>query len=418
MNSPTQRGARMSLRAAVAAALFGVASLPAHADDDLRLSGFGTLGYAMDDRHNIAPARDISQKPENSFNTGSGVRLDTRFGAQLEYRLGPSVDLVGQFVVRDHYRARLDNSVELAYAALRPLADLDVRVGRINYDAFLMSDYRNVGYAYTWVRPPGEFYGWIPIFSVDGADAAYNLQTEDANWRVKAQAGSSRFSIPIGEGYGFKADNLLSLSLARRTAHWRFKAAYSRFTIADEVPAFGSLHAGLDGIAATNGEAADLRRNLSFKDAWITYKTLGAAYDDGTWVAQGELGKTTSSAAVVPHGVMAYASVGRRFGAWTPYVMLSASRPGNAVRTAATSWGGLNTALRDPALYNVNTTRIEQDTVSVGTRWDFHARAAFKLQWESTTIRPSGYGLWWRESALNNQTNRVRMLSATVDFAF
>ena len=73
---------------------------------------------------------------------------------------------------------------------------LDFRVGRINFDAFLMSDHRHVGYAYPWVRPPSEFYAWIPIFSMDGIDAAYNFQSKDARWRIKAQAGAWKRAHP------------------------------------------------------------------------------------------------------------------------------------------------------------------------------------------------------------------------------
>jgi hypothetical protein len=61
---------------------------------------------------------------------------------------------------------------------------------------------------------------------------------------------------------------------------------------------------------------------------------------------------------------------------------------------------------------------MEQSTLSLGTRWDFHRQAALKLQWDRTTIKPSGYGLWWRELGINNQSTRVSQVSATVDFVF
>jgi hypothetical protein len=392
-------------------------------DDAFRLSSFGTFGYTADDRSDIAPARDISQKPRKGAATGGSWRVDSRVGLQLEYRLGANADLVGQVVVRDHFRADFDSSTELAYLTVRPRPNLDLRIGRINYDAFLMSDYRHVGYAYTWVRPPMEFYGWIPIFSLDGADAAYVIRGEAADWRIKAQLGRSRFSIPIRDGYDFKADDLFGLSVGRQAESWRLKIAYSQFRIGSEVPAFAPLHAGLDQVAAAgipgvSAEAADLRRNLSFLGARISYATLGAAFDDGTWSAQAELGRSTSSAAVVPHASMAFASVGRRFGDWLPYLMLSASRPGNGTRTASADWGALNAGLRDPALLTVDVTRIDQTTASLGVRWDFMRNAALKFQWDRTAIRPSGYGLWWRDIAINSESRRINQATVTLDFSF
>jgi hypothetical protein len=35
------------------------------------------------------------------------------------------------------------------------------------------SDFREVGYANTWVRPPIEVYGQEPLDSVDGMDVLY-----------------------------------------------------------------------------------------------------------------------------------------------------------------------------------------------------------------------------------------------------
>lgn len=414
-----------------AALLLAGGSLHARDEEGLRLSGFGTLGYARDDNSALTPTRDISQLPKVDYEAGSW-KLDSRFGVQLEYGVSPLIDLVGQVVLRDHFKAGSNSSTELAYASIKPDNQIDLRIGRINYDAFLMSDHRNVGYAYIWVRPPTEFYGWIPIFSVNGMDAAYHFRaadifSDDARWRIKAQAGSSTLSIPVAGGrdggYEFTTNNLASLSVTRQSASWRLKAAHSRFTVGSEVPVFAPLHQGLDGVAAAgipavSAEAADLRHHLSFENAKISYTTLGAAYDDGVWIAQGELGRTTASSAIVPHGRMAYVSGGRRFGDWTPFVLLSTSRPGNGVRAPANDWGALNAALRNPALRTVNTTRIEQDTVSAGARWDFHSQAALKLQWDRTTIPLSGYGLWNRDQTRPNAPARVDLFTATLDFIF
>lgn len=64
------------------------------ADDavrDLRLSGFGTLGYVTDSRSDIAPARDIVQFPKHGFRTGSGWKIDSRIGVQVEYVISPVI---------------------------------------------------------------------------------------------------------------------------------------------------------------------------------------------------------------------------------------------------------------------------------------------------------------------------------------
>lgn len=414
---------RRLLPALLAGVALNFVALPTAAVEGLRLGGFASLGQVSDNRAGIAPVRDISQRPDRGADTGSGWKVDSRLGLQLEYGLSPDVNLVGQLVVRDQERGDPGRSTELAYLALRPLPDLDLRLGRINYDAFLMSDHRNVGYAYTWVRPPGEFYGWIPIFSIDGIDAAWTLPVDDGQWRIKFQLGRSKVELPIGDGYSFRTRNLAGASIVRQSTSWRFKAAWSRFTVGSEVPAFAPLHQGLEQVAAAglpgiSAEAAELRRELGFRDSRIAYATVGASYDDGVWLGQAELGATAADVDVIPHGRMAYASLGRRFGAWTPYLGFSASRPGNDLRGATHDWGALNATLRDRALFVVNATRIEQDTATLGLRWDLHPQAALKLQWDSTRIRPSGYGLWWRDISINLQPSRVNVVTTTLDFVF
>jgi len=401
---------------------------PALANETLRLSGFGTLGYAADNRPDVAPMRDIGQLPRNGYATGASWKLDSRVGVQFEYKPDQVIELVGQIVARDHFKADLNSSTELAYLALHPDTRFDVRIGRVGYDAFLMSDHRNVGYAYPWVRPPLEFYGWIPIFSLDGADATYTLNDADARWRIKAQAGTSRFWIPVnsgkGGGYQFKTNNLTGLSATHQSGPLRLKAAHSRFTIASEIPIFAPMHAGLEQVAAAGtsaigAEAADLRKELTFQDARISYTTFGAAYDDNTWLAQAELGYSTSTVAVVPHGIMAYVGVARRLGDWMPFFMVSLFHPSSAPRAAANDWGAaLNAALRDGAVQTANAMRIDQNTIGIGARWDFHRQAAFKLQLDSTRSHPPGDGVWMRDAALNQRSVRLNLLTATLDFVF
>jgi hypothetical protein len=62
--------------------------------------------------------------------------------------------------------------------------------------------------------------------------------------------------------------------------------------------------------------------------------------------------------------------------------------------------------------------RINQSTISIGTRWDFLPHAALKLQLDSTKIQPYGWGLMWRESHLLPEQQRMTLLSASLDFVF
>lgn len=434
MSAPSHRALPILL-----ASLLGIwPLLPAQAQalagsEGVRFSGYGTLGYVQDNRSDIVAIRDVSQRPDADLSRGSW-RRDSRLGVQAEYQVSPTLDLVGQVVLRNQVTANAAHAVELAYAGFKPTPQLDLRIGRVGYDAFLMSDTRNVGYSYPWVRPFTEYYGWIPLFSVDGADIAYVIPQEHGQWRLKAQAGASGTGIPIGDSkLDFKTNDLVNLTVSRRAGPWEMKLGYSTFTSRNEVSWGGAngglaaLQQGMGAIAAAtaglvpavSNEAADLHRQLSFKNARIHYLTFGTSYDDGQWLVQAELARTESNQHIVPHGTMGYAVVGYHHRDWTPFAALSASRPDSGLRTAAADWSVIGQAATQAAAITVlNSTRMNQKTLSLGTRWDFQPGAALKVQWDNTRVMPHGYGLLFKDPALETRSSRMQQLTVTLDFLF
>lgn len=427
MPDPARRRRLSAL--AFAALAFGAPAAPAaEAASELppwQLSGYGTLSYSRDDRSDLAAIRDFTQRPVQGQNTGASWRLDSRLGLQLAYRFAPRIEGVVQAVVRDQINNSVSNSVDLAYLDFQLAANRAARLGRIGYAPFLMSDHRNLGYAYPWVRPPREFYSWIPIFSLDGGELSHDFFHDDARWRLRAQFGRSGFDIPMGDDtFAFKADQLWSLALSHQRGPWRLQAGLSGFRSRDEASPLATLHNGLDQLAALNlpgisAEAAQLRRDTSFGGSRIRYYTLGAAYDDGTWLVQSELGYSQTSAAIVTASRSGYLAVGRRFGDWLPYLLLSASRPDKSALTAGSDWATIGQAGFQAIAYSVaNSTRQDQETLSLGGRWDFDSRAALKLQWDRSRIHPQGYALWFRSLESNARSSTVDLFTLSLDFVF
>lgn len=408
--------------------------IAAHAQegwDDIsrfRVSGFGTLARTWDNRDDIAVIRDISHRPKDDYKTRSNWRLDSRIGLQFAYRFTPDVDAVAQVTARYQESQEFHHYVDLAYLGIQLSEATRIRLGTIGYDAFLMSDHRHLGYAYAWVRPPIEYYAWVPLFGVQGGDISHEFQQGGALWRLRAQAGRNDFIAPMGTAsYNFHADNLWSLSAQRESGPWRLKASLSGFTSSKEVESLRDYHAGLQqiaglGIPGISTEAAMLDRESTFKNVGIRYASFGAAYDDGTWFGQAELATVRTSRTFVPQTNNGYAVVGRRFGAWSPFVMLGVSRPDRKLLKPINDWSPLGAAaagLQSVAyLQIVNSTRFDQETLSVGTRWDIHSQAALKLQLEHSRIHPQGYAAWFRDFALINRETRVSQLSLSLDFVF
>ncbi len=412
------------------ALLFGTGSAASaeQAESDispLRISGFGTLGYSWDDRKDLAAIRDFTQRPADGQNTGPSWRLDSRLGFQMAYRFSSRVEGVFQAVARDQITNKLSSAIDLAHVDFQLAPESSLRLGRIGYGPFLMSDHRNLGYAYPWVRPPREFYSWIPIFAFDGGELVQDFIFDDSRWRFRAQLGRSSFDIPMGnDTFDFKADQLWSLSLSHQVGAWQLKAGLSGFHSTKEASPLNQLHSGLEQIATLNiagisNEAACLRQETSFKDVRIRYYTLGAAYDDGRWLLQGELGYSTTTNAIAPSSRTGYLALGRRLGDFTPFAMISASRPDKSALSPTNNWSAIGQADFQNTVYRVaNSTRQDQETLSLGTRWDFNSRAALKMQWDHSRIHPQGYSLWFRSPESNLRTTDVNLFSVNLDFVF
>ena len=396
---------------------------------ELKLSGYGTIGYVDDDVSGTAFVRELVQKPEvndpTTFSSDTRPFLtDSRIGVQAVYLPNDQFELVTQLVFRDQQENSLDRSLEWLNLGYSPNENAKFRLGRVGWDSFLMSDHRHLGYAYPWVRPPVEFYGALPVYSLDGADISYKFNTDEAgnSWHVKLQYGKGGTVFPFGgDEYDFESD-IWALSLNHTRRFWNFRLGYSEIDI-DTAPPLDTLLAGLSSVSALapapiSQEADHLIENMTYEGSLMRFSALGASYDDGQWVGQSEIGYIESDADMVTNGTLAYVAIGRRFESLTPYLMLSAFETSSDKYKEQTDWSLIGQqALQDVAINAINSTRIEQTTFSAGLRWDFDTKAALKLQWDRTDIDANGYGLWWTD-ADRRRDKTVNVITLTLDFVF
>lgn len=414
-----------SLRAAVGAALglcacASMAQLPEPAGSGFRISGFGTLGIV----HADAPAgwgflRDVNQ-PENSG--GTRADIDSRLGLQINYAPSAQVELVGQVIAaRKAPTAKASDALEWAFAAYRPNDALTLRGGRLSVDQFLMSDYRNVGFAYLFARPPVEFYAVLPT-SLDGVDAAWTWNTGGAQWRAKVFGGSSKT-------YGIRFGPLVGLVVSRQADGLLLRAGLTRTKI-ESSPA--SLQPLLDGlgrlsalpVADVAAQAAALRTRLNFAGGHAQFATLGMSYDHQNWQWAVELMRVSGHPTLNFAG--GYVGLGRRFGPVTVFGLASGIE--SLTPPAETpAWGAALAPALGPAnaqqaqllgeagAFAANGIGLNQRALSLGVRWDVRPQIALKVQWDHVRIGTNG-GLLWFNSTLNS--GRADVGTVVLDFVF
>lgn len=376
--------------------IFGIFPMaPVLADVDrpsVLVSGFGTLGYLDTSDRDIVFLRDNSQNGEQA--RGSGLRRDTRLGLQVNVDFAPHLGMVLQGVAREKIDATLGNSIEWAFARYSPTPDSDIRLGRIGLDLFMLSDGRNVGYTYHWVRPPVEFYGWLPLYYFDGGDFTYRWNSGDAHWQAKLFAGRATADTSLtGLDYHLKLSPGMGATLSWESGPWRLRGSYTYARFASEAPA-QALTSALRAVPSfVWPQAAGLASEFELLGTSVTYSTAGFSYSDGSWHVLGELSYTTTEKLLVTRGTRAYLSVGRRVGDFLPFVSYAMSRdPRNPTVAPPPPGIGLE-PLRDVAIAALSN-QIRQSTWSAGVRWDVAAKTALKFQIDTIRIPGDGYGLW------------------------
>jgi hypothetical protein len=406
-----RRGQRL-----VAVAVCLTLAAAAHAGDAdrpaLSLSGFGTLGMV----HSGERTADYSSSSMKASGAGySGAwspNVDSRLGAQLDATLGrwsAVLQVVSEQDLDGDYRPR----VEWANIKYQVTPDLALRAGRIALPLFLMADYRKVGYAYPWVRPPVELYGALPITSSNGADLTWRFAAGEL--RHTTQAFFGRDSRRLTNNIVLDARRLAGLShtVEAGALTVRLSALTTELTLNIGETLFGQLQmAGGQGALLAQRYAVDHKR--------ASLASLAVSYDPGSWFVTAEAGHSHTSSFLGKNSAL-YAGGGVRFGALTPYAGYARVRadgstyeqPPPMVPGRASILANLNDSLN-----SLLETIPAQSTVSAGLRWDVHNNVALKAQWDRVTPRNGSRG-----TLINTQPDFVSghpldIASLALDFVF
>lgn len=429
---PKKRVALSKLPAWLGAALClltgAVAAQPAISlTQDLRFSGFGTIGVArIEAPEGWAYGREATQ-PQNV--NPNRADLDTRLGLQLNYAPSPSFEIVGQAILTRRPASASDTSaLEWGFAAFRPSPDWTLRLGRVNLDAFTLSDHRNVGFSYPFARPPVEFYTQLAS-SLDGADIERVWNRDGAHWRTKAFYGRSKIGYDDPSRSATFRD-AVGWFISREADGLTLRLNFSQARVGIAAPAQARpLFDGLRGLSAlplpdVAAQASALLQRLSVDGVKHSYVSLGTQYDIGDWQLAGELMRVRGS----PSSSFSagYASIARRFDAVTVYTV--ASRIASSTpAVVAPDWAAPLTPVIGPAAAQqaqflgstattlANNFRAQQDTLSLGARVDLGAQMALKVQRDRIRVAPNGSVLWGNGSV---QPARAHMTSVSLDFVF
>jgi len=393
------------------------------------VTGYGTLAYTGTNTNDAEFGRP-NQKAgvKETFKNG----VDSNFGIQGTIVMNDWLSLTGQGLARKVATDEWGAELYWAFAKAKLNKEWSVRVGRVGLPIYMISDYRNVGYANTMIRPPAEMYSQVVFDSIDGGDVIYQTTFGDTSLTAQLAAGTTKEKlfadgVPAGTSAVVQAKSTTALNIVVENGPFtvRFGRADAKITI-DNSAALNGLLGGLRAAGAGYGFAqlGQVADALSAHDKKGSFTSLGLGVDWNNVVVQSEIAKRKTES-YISDTTSWYAMGGYRFGKFLPYVAHASLRRDHVVEnTVPTSCPAGYPAACTPTMLalragvtalTTTATQGEQSTTSLGVRWDFNKSAALKVQVDR--IQPhNGQGLFINPAPTFNGS--VTVFAAGVDFVF
>ncbi len=392
----------------------------------LNFSGFGTLGATHSD------TREADVKESIVFPSGAGASkatsagIDTRLGLQASAKINKQMSGIVQVVVDRRWDNTYTPQIEWANLKYEINQDSYVRAGRVVAPVFMYSESRNVGYALTQTRTPYEVYSLNPVTHLDGVDVGGRLELGGGTLSSQVTGGRAklRLSVPVEV-----SGSAVMFNTTYEIEHSTFRFGYSKYRLdfmgVDKIGTYFDLYqqavTGAGNLIQYPPETA----NAKFSNVPGRIMGVGYAYDNGSWLAQGEFVSRRAPGVVVQDANAWYAMGGFRVGKFTPYigysVIKSKEPPPHPPAVGAGGMSNMAAFLINmiDADYNEHN---EQSRISLGTRYDFYRNLALKVQFDHIRKPASpavNNGLFSGTSlgfAAGSQS--VNLLTVNLDFVF
>jgi predicted porin len=379
-------------------------------------NGYATLGVVHSDEDRADFLGSLLIESGAGATDAWSAEVDSRVGAQLTATFTPALSAVVQVVSEQLADGAYTPHLEWANLKYQFSPDASVRVGRIVLPSFLVSDFRKVGYANPWVRPPNEVYSLVPITSSDGIDGSLRWHSGSFTHTLQAYLGQGDLEIPSGGD----ARGRDSMGFSATTAYgaWTARASYQQTRLTIE-----NMNALFDAFRQFGSEGRAIAETYDVDGGPFRFYSVGGQYESGDWFFMAEWGGSESDSVVGERRAW-YVSGGYRFGEVTPFLTYStvtSPRPhsdpgltvGNYPPELAASAAGLNLALN-----GLLASKPTQDTVSLGLRWDFAQNLDLKLQFDHSRLGSGSAGNLGNLQPGFRPGGRYNLISLAFDIVF
>lgn len=365
-----------------------VSSAYAQDTSPVRISGFGTAALTFTNSDQAEFGRpNQAHGADKQPTTG----VDSNLGLQADYTVNSWLSVTGQGLVRKDAEDDFGAELSWAFAKAKLSDEVSVRVGRIGLPVFMISDYRNVGYANTFLRPPAEMYSQVPFNSIDGADITWQRSFGDTTYTAQFAYGGTNTKVYGGPDLDARRLSALNLVAEHGPLTLRFGRADTKITLNNQQSIntlLSSLRAAGTGyrIPALGTLADDIA--VDHKKASFT--SVGATLDWNNILVQSEYAKRKTDSYLNDTSSW-YVMAGYRFGKILPYYSHAKLKiDGSVQNTVPAACPAGYPAACTPTLRALSgavstlpysgLSQAAQTTDTIGVRWDLYRSVALKVQ--------------------------------------
>ncbi len=391
---------------------------PLSAETEVRVSGFGTLGVVESDSNDLGFRNDFSRN-DTVYQGDYSFKALSNVGLQLDFDFGSGWDAVTQWVLREQDEQTLNSVTSQAFVRYTPSPSWQFRAGRTAIDLFHLSQYRDIGIAYTWAKVPTEVYGFVPGRCIDGVDFQYRTQIDHINISTKFYLGAFESDFSSTQDAPVHFDKVRGVRIMAETFDWSLQARYSKGEMRRDNAITQFVVDAIVDSEPLFPRALAFASEVSLDKKDVVYASISGQYNSTDFTLMAEFASIDSDSRVVPKIDNGYVSliyhwrqhhfhVTGSFADATPYFF-------NETVFNET----VLASLIDAVERQLNSFANNQVTQSIGWRWDLTESTAFKLQLDHTRYKGRGSSLLGSELTLTQRENgETNTLFANWSFSF
>ncbi|RVU42075.1 porin [Rheinheimera riviphila] len=320
---------------------------------------------------------------------------ESLFAVQFQSDLGEKLSVTAQLMARGNN----DFDAEFEWAFLTYQLDDAWRLnaGRLRTPFYKYSDFRDVGYAYDWLRTPQSVYD-LGFDTIEGVSLYHSGTIRDMQSNIQLVFGAYDGEVTLqGTKAPAQINNIMGASWELSQDWLSVRVAYLVGAVTVDAPVFNPLFNALNGVGLNS-----IVKAIDFDEDDGSFFGLGMNYDRNDWLMVAEYTHVKVKDTFYANQDSYYVSLGHRFDSLTPYI--SYEKDEDDAKPEIYAGLPANFPLLLPIASIVMGQEFENTSWNVGMRYDFHPAAAFKVELTSSE---------------NNMTNQKDSLIAIgVDLVF